>query len=187
MRFVSSGDGRRSHQCWTADPEGVAERDLDSHRRAGCVRVARRAGRTREEHLQTVAKKLFLINPSTGATRTIDIGSYDLANGDGLLLQGRTLYVVQNFSNKVAVFRLSTGLTRAGFVRAITDADFDVPTTIDRSGERLYVVNARFGTATPADQSYHVVKPDEVVHLWGQAAPSMVVVEYVRVYEQDGV
>jgi sugar lactone lactonase YvrE len=108
--------------------------------------------------VQSVAKKLFLINPSTGATKTIDIGSYDLANGDGLLLQGRTLYVVQNRSNKVAVFRLSTDLTRASFVRAITDADFDVPTTIDRAGKRLYVVNARFGTTTPTDQSYHVVK-----------------------------
>ena len=43
-------------------------------------------------------------------------------------------------------------------VRAITDRDFDVPTTIDRAGERLYVVNARFGTTTPEDQSYHVVR-----------------------------
>ena len=108
--------------------------------------------------VQSFAKKLFLINPSTGATKTIDIGSYDLANGDGLLLQGKTLYVVQNLSNKIAVFRLSSDLTKATFVRAITDADFDVPTTIDRAGERLYVVNARFRTATPEDPSYHVVK-----------------------------
>jgi hypothetical protein len=108
--------------------------------------------------VQTVAKKLLLINPTTGAAKTIDIGSYDLANGDGLLLQGLTLYVVQNRSNKVAVLRLSTDLTKATFVRAITDTDFDVPTTIDRAGERLYVVNARFGTATATDQSYHVVK-----------------------------
>ena len=89
---------------------------------------------------------------------TIESGSYDLANGDGLLLQGRTLYVVQNRSNNVAVFRLSTDLSNATFTRAITDADFDVPTTIDRAGGRLYVVNARFGTTTPTDQSYHVVK-----------------------------
>lgn len=108
--------------------------------------------------VQSVAKKLFLINQSTGATKAIDIGSYDLANGDGLLLQGKTLYVVQNFSNKIAVFGLSNDLTKATFVRAITDTDFDVPTTIDRAGERLYVVNARFGTATLEDQSYHVVK-----------------------------
>jgi hypothetical protein len=108
--------------------------------------------------VQSFAKKLFLIDPSTGATETIDIGTYDLVNGDGLLLHGRTLYVVQNRSNKVAVFRLSSDLTKATFARVITDADFDVPTTIDRAGERLYVVNARFGTTTPTDQSYHVVK-----------------------------
>ena len=60
--------------------------------------------------------------------------------------------------NKVAVFRLSRDLTQATFVKALTDPDFDVPTTIDRSGKRLYVVNARFGTATPTDQHYDVVK-----------------------------
>ncbi len=108
--------------------------------------------------VQSFARKLLLIHPSTGATQTIDIGTYDLANGDGLLLQGKTLYVVQNRSNMVAVFRLSTDSTTATFARQITDADFDVPTTIDRAGERLYVVNARFGTTTPTDQSYHVVK-----------------------------
>ena len=108
--------------------------------------------------VQTFSRKLFLINPSTGATKAIDIGTYDLINGDGLLLHGPTLYVVQNRSNKVAVFRLSPDLTKATFVRAITDPDFDVPTTIDRAGARLYVVNARFGTATPTDQHYDVVK-----------------------------
>ena len=100
--------------------------------------------------VQTFSKKLLLINAS-GVATTIDIGSYDLVNGDGLLLHGSTLYVVQNFSNKVAVFRLSTDLKKATFVRAITDTDFDIPTTIDRAGERLYVVNARFSTPPTAD------------------------------------
>ena len=108
--------------------------------------------------VQSISKKLLLIDPSTGAAKTIDIGTYDLVNGDGLLLKGKTLYVVQNVANKVAVFRLSRDLTKATFVKAITDPDFDVPTTIDRSGKRLYVVNARFGTATPTDQHYDVVK-----------------------------
>jgi hypothetical protein len=108
--------------------------------------------------VQSFARKLLLIDPSTGAATTIDLGGYDLANGDGLLLQESTLYVVQNRSNKVAVFTLSADLTTASFVGPITDPDFDVPTTIDRAGDRLYVVNARFGTATPEDQSYDVVK-----------------------------
>ena len=108
--------------------------------------------------VQSVAKKLFTIDPKTGVAKTIDIGSYDLTNGDGLLLHGRTLYVVQNRDNKVAVFELSHDLTKATFQRAITDPDLDVPTTIDQSGHRLYVVNARFGTTTPTDQAYQIVR-----------------------------
>ena len=38
--------------------------------------------------VQSVAKKLFAIDPETGVAKTIDIGGYDLTNGDGLLLQG---------------------------------------------------------------------------------------------------
>ena len=38
--------------------------------------------------VQSVSKKLLPIDPSTGAAKTIDIGSYDLTNGDGLLLDG---------------------------------------------------------------------------------------------------
>ena len=108
--------------------------------------------------VQTVAKKLFTIDPTTGVAKAIDTGSYDLTNGDGLLLRGHTLYVVQNRDNKVAAFRLSPDLTKATFLRTLTDPDLDVPTTIDRSGTRLYVVNARFGTTTPTDQSYEIVR-----------------------------
>ena len=108
--------------------------------------------------VQTVAKKLLTIDPNTGVARAIDIGTYDLTNGDGLLLHGRTLYVVQNRDNKVAVFELSADLAKATFLRTITDPDLDVPTTIDRSGNRLYAVNARFGTTTPTDQAYHIVR-----------------------------
>lgn len=49
-------------------------------------------------------------------------------------------------------------LHSGALARTITDPDFDVPTTIDRTGARIYAVNARFGTATPDDPSYHVVK-----------------------------
>jgi hypothetical protein len=74
------------------------------------------------------------------------------------MLRGRTLYVVQNRDNKVAVFELSHDLTKATFLRTLTDPDLDVPTTIDSWGLRIYVVNARFGTTTPTDQSYHIVR-----------------------------
>ena len=109
--------------------------------------------------VQSFAKKLYTIDPKTGVAKLIDLGGYDLTNGDGLLLHGRTLYVVQNRNNQVAVFELSKDLTKATFLRAITDpGNLDVPTTIDRAGSRLYVVNARFGTTTPTDQAYHIVR-----------------------------
>ncbi len=42
--------------------------------------------------------------------------------------------------------------------RTITDAAFDVPTTIARHGDRLYAVNARFGTPPGPSTTYSVVQ-----------------------------
>jgi sugar lactone lactonase YvrE len=111
--------------------------------------------------VQSGAKKLYTIDAETGATKLIDLGGYDLANGDGLLLQGRTLYVVQNQLDKVAVFQLSPDLTKATFVQTLTTSDptlLSVPTTIDRKGSKLYVVNARFGRTSATDQRYWITR-----------------------------
>ncbi|MCY0930354.1 superoxide dismutase [Streptomyces sp. H27-H1] len=90
------------------------------------------------------AEALFRVDPRTGAaTRTVlDGGS--VGNGDGLVLHGRTLYVVRNWAYAVDVFTLSEDGCRARFVRRITDPRFDEPTTAAVYGGRLYVVNARF-------------------------------------------
>ena len=37
--------------------------------------------------VQTISRKLLTIDPETGAATTIDLGGYDLTNGDGLLLR----------------------------------------------------------------------------------------------------
>ena len=95
--------------------------------------------------VQTNAGKLFRVDPRSGRTTEIRLDE-PVVNGDGLLLDGRTLYVVQNRDNKVAVVRLARGLSSGDVVRHITDPDFDVPTTIDEFGNRLYAVNARFTT-----------------------------------------
>ncbi|MCJ0869503.1 SMP-30/gluconolactonase/LRE family protein [Streptomyces sp. AP-93] len=90
------------------------------------------------------AEALFRVDPRTGAaTRTVlDGGS--VGNGDGLVLHGRTLYVVRNWAYAVDVFTLSGDGRRARFVKRITDPRFDEPTTAAVYGGRLYVVNARF-------------------------------------------
>jgi streptogramin lyase len=108
--------------------------------------------------VQSATGALFAIDPSSGATKRIDLGGATLANGDGLLLLGRTLYVVQNQTNRIAVVRLAPDLSRGTILRTITDPAFDVPTTIGRFGNSLYAVNARFGTATGANATYDVVR-----------------------------
>jgi sugar lactone lactonase YvrE len=108
--------------------------------------------------VQSATGKLFTIDPKTGATRLIDLGGATLPNGDGILLHGRTLYVVQNQLDKIAVVTLNPSLTRGVVTREITDDDFDVPTTIDKFGKWLYAVNARFGRASGPDATYQVVQ-----------------------------
>ena len=56
---------------------------------------------------------LFKLNPRTGKTQRIDTGGYLVTNGDGLEFLGRTLYVVRNQLNTVAVLRLSRNLRHA--------------------------------------------------------------------------
>jgi sugar lactone lactonase YvrE len=100
--------------------------------------------------VQSNLGKLFRVDPSTGETREITLDQ-PVVNGDGILLEGRTLYVVQNRDNKVAVVQLDHRLRSGTVVMHITDPDFDVPTTIDDLGSRLYAVNARFGTTPDPD------------------------------------
>ena len=108
--------------------------------------------------VQTNTGKLFRIDPATGATRTISLGSESVPNGDGILLDGKTLYVVQNQLNRVAVIALSADLTSGRVVARLSDPDFSVPTTIDDFGRRLYAVNARFGIANPSSAEFQVVQ-----------------------------
>jgi sugar lactone lactonase YvrE len=108
--------------------------------------------------VQSTTGELFRIDPQTGATREIELRVGDAANGDGLVLRGRTLYVVQNSSNRIAVIRLSPDLARGTFVRHIGSPRFDVPTTAALHGDRLYAVNARFGAPSTASTAYHVVR-----------------------------
>jgi sugar lactone lactonase YvrE len=92
---------------------------------------------------------LYRVEPGTGEATAVD-ADLVLANGDGLLRRGRTLYVVQNRLNTVAVMRLSPDSTSAEQTGAITSPDFNVPTTVARWGQRLYLPNAKFGAVPPA-------------------------------------
>ena len=93
---------------------------------------------------------LFRVDPGTGVAKAVDLGGESLVNGDGMLRVGRTLYVVQNRLNTVAVLRLDRAGTSARLVTRVTDPRFQIPTTIAPFRDRLYLPNARFDvTPTP--------------------------------------
>jgi sugar lactone lactonase YvrE len=118
----------------------------------------------------TPDRRLLVVNSSNGLlyrvdedgmAEQVDLGGYVVTNGDGLLREGRTLYAVQNQLDKFAVFRLS-GDGRAGELRkTLTSPDFDVPTTIARSGGDLYLPNARFTTPPTPTTEYWVTGIDD--------------------------
>ena len=101
---------------------------------------------------------LYKVDPATGNAVLIDLGGDAVPAGDGILLQGKTLYVVQNQLNQIAVVQLSPDLTSGTIVDTITSSAFRVPTTIARFGNSLYAVNARFGTPPTPDTEYEVVR-----------------------------
>jgi sugar lactone lactonase YvrE len=108
--------------------------------------------------VQSNTGRLFRIDPATGVTRLISLAGESVPNGDGILLTGKTLYVVQNQLNRVAVIALSSDSASGRVVTRLADPDFAVPTTIDDHGRRLYAVNARFGIANPSTALFQVVQ-----------------------------
>lgn len=108
--------------------------------------------------VQSGAGGLHRVNPRTGVTTLVDLGdAAPLTNGDGLLLLGRRLYVVQNRQNAVDVFQLAADGRSGIFEGRLTDSDFDVPTTVAFHRNRLYLPNARFTTPPTPDTTYAVV------------------------------
>ena len=108
--------------------------------------------------VQSFTGKLFRVNPRTGRASQVGLGGYSLTNGDGMLRQGRILYVAQNRDNKVAVLRLSKDGTSGRLVDTLESAGFDVPTTIASYKHSLYLPNARFTTPPTPTTDYWITR-----------------------------
>ncbi len=93
--------------------------------------------------------ELFRVDPLTGNAQKIDLGGVNVPSGDGLVLEGLTLYVVQNFLNQISAVRLAPDLASGAVEQVITSPLFRIPTTADVFGNALYAVNARFDAAPP--------------------------------------
>ena len=103
---------------------------------------------------------LYRIDTASGDATVVDLGGHVLPNGDGLLLRGRTLYVVQNRLNQVAVVALDRAGTSGTVTDVLTSPAFDVPTTVAAHGSGLYLPNARFTTPPTSTTPYTAVRID---------------------------
>jgi hypothetical protein len=93
---------------------------------------------------------LYLVDTETGVASAVDVQGEEqlFPDGDGLYMDGRTLYIMQNFSQKIAVVQLSEDLTQGTFVKNLVSDDFSIPTTITGYGDCVYAINSQFLTFT---------------------------------------
>ncbi|WP_410789807.1 SMP-30/gluconolactonase/LRE family protein [Kribbella sp. C-35] len=114
---------------------------------------------------------MYLVDPESGASRAIAItgGAITPGTPDGILLDGRNLWVVENFANRLVKIELSADLTSGEIVAAVTNSLFRVPTTVAEDGNRLALVNGRFdlgfpppfGPGAPPGTDFDVVQLDK--------------------------
>ena len=105
-------------------------------------------------------RQLVIVNISSGVLYRVDTASGEASPleiegaeqlfqfGDGLYLKGRTLYIMQNFLNKIAVVQLSGDLSGGEFIRNIPgEGEFnplDIATSIIGFGNGIYAINSNF-------------------------------------------
>ncbi len=108
---------------------------------------------------------LYNVDPNSGEAKLIDLGGASVPYGDGLVLSGNTLYVVQNLLNQIAVVELSPDYLSGSVLNVITSPNFRIPATAASFGDWLYAVNARFDLAPPGtplpDADFEVVRVEK--------------------------
>ncbi|MFF3327085.1 superoxide dismutase [Streptomyces sp. NPDC002889] len=105
---------------------------------------------------------LMRVDPRTAVARRVDLGDLTIPFGDGLLLLGRHLYIVQQQRNQIDVVRLNDSGTKGTAIARITDPRFRIPTTAAAWGHRIYLPNARFDVEPTPETEYDVVAVDQV-------------------------
>jgi sugar lactone lactonase YvrE len=102
--------------------------------------------------VQSNTGRLFRIEVRSKRVVEVDLGAVQVAGGDGLELQGRTLYAVQGGLVGVAKLQLSSDYASARLQGTTNHPSFAYPTTAALARGRLLVVNSQFdrrGTGNP--------------------------------------
>lgn len=107
---------------------------------------------------------LYLVDTETGAASPVSVQGEEqlFPDGDGLYMDGRTLYIMQNFSQKIAVVELSEDLTQGTFVKNLISDDFSIPTTVTGYGDCVYAINTRYLEFTAEGADPNLVQSDVV-------------------------
>ncbi|EMY33745.1 hypothetical protein D477_013260 [Arthrobacter crystallopoietes BAB-32] len=123
---------------------------------------ATRSGRTLVV-AHSANKAVYTVDPDDGDSEVIE--DVNVPNVDGIVLDGRNLWAVQNFDNKITRWRLDSDLESGELKDTITDKAFQIPTTAARVGDQLLAVNAKFDTGLPPTaDTYEVVVVDAFGH-----------------------
>ena len=99
--------------------------------------------------VQSNTGKLFRIRVSDKAVTEIDLGGATVPMGDGLLLDGQTLYVVRNAATRIVPVTLGADFTSGTVGKDFTDSTLRFPTTVAQADGRLLVVNSQFDKRAP--------------------------------------
>jgi Cu-Zn family superoxide dismutase len=94
--------------------------------------------------VQSNTGRLFRVEVGTRRVVEVDLGGVRLTSGDGLLVVGRTLYVVRNRFGQIVKVAMSRDFASGRVLGARTHRSFRFPTTIAATGDSLLVVNAQF-------------------------------------------
>ncbi len=99
--------------------------------------------------VQTNSETMYRVAPESGATTRIDVGNATTP-GDGLVLLGQDLYVVDGASNQILAISMTDDFSAGVMGVPLTHPGLRFPSTAAPFGDFLYAVNARFDVAIPS-------------------------------------
>jgi hypothetical protein len=152
---VAQDDGEWSAELW-ADASDSIDVTIDSGVVFNLGGIVVSPGRGALIVAQGNTGQLWRFGLRTTEATLIETGSADLTNADGLVLRGRTLWVVRNFAHVLTTMKISHRSSVARLVsERMTDPD-RVFTTAKIARGRLLLVDSKFDEMV-AEPPYEVV------------------------------
>lgn len=110
--------------------------------------------------VQSNTGKLFRIAPTTGRAREVPVTGGAVPDGDGLLRDGKKLYVIQSgMTNAASLLRVTSNASAATVTECIADPRMtgESPTTAALFAGRVYIPLARFAVEPTPTTEYKAI------------------------------